>query len=207
MTDDKPHKSLYEALFDRGFGELPLMREKDGKILLGNLVMDKGRLAFKDRGLLQGLPLTNVATCFDLGIIGAIADVSGNEWESLTFLGADRCKIPVDLSSTRHRVLGGISGNTGENLLSFYGSVYRGFQLLLDSNLLPVVLPVRLQTENGLTGLAVADFRFATAPLPVVSKVYDLVRASVDRNLTLSVEEVDINDSDFEAMFGNFTHE
>ncbi len=207
MTETKKNSSFYAALFERGFGELPLMREQQGRALLGNLVMDKGRLAFRDRGLLKGIDASNIATCFDMGIIGAIADISGNEWESLTYLGADRCKIPVDLSATRHRVLRGISAQAGENVLGFYGSVYRGFQLLLESNLLPVVLPLRIQTVDGLTGLAVADFRFATVPLPVVSRVYDLVRVSVERNLTFSVEEVDINDSDFEAMFGSFTHE
>src|SRR5690606_15331382 len=125
-------------------------------------------------------------------------------WTSLSFLGPDLCTIPVDLSSTRHRVLGRIAATSGESVLSFYGSVYRGFKMMLDYNLLPVILPFALDTDRGVTGLAVSDFRFATVPIDVVLRVNDLVRAAVDRHLTLSVEEVDVDDQEFERLFGRY---
>lgn len=205
MNQNNQLIELYESLFKRGLGDLPLMLHQEGRVLLGNLVMDKGKLVFRDLGMLKDTPSNNVAPCFDLGIIGAIADIRGEEWSSLSYIGPDNCQIAVDLSSTRQRVLGGLMGSNGENLLNYYGSVYRGFQMLLDSNLLPVILPVPLRTKKGEMGLAVTDFRFATVALTVVSEVYDLVRVCVDRKLTFSVEEVMVDDSEFENMFGSFT--
>jgi len=195
-------------MFERGLGELPILRHKDDTVMLGNLVMDKGTLVFRDRGIVDDVSVTNVAPCWDLGIVGAIADVKSNEWESLTFLGPDHCTIPVNLSKTRGNVLGRAIGTTGENLLSFYGSVYRGFKLMLDSNLLPLVLPFPIKTKKKekekVTGLAVTDFRFATVPIDTLSKANELVRMAVDKHMTLSVEEVNIADEEFDKMFKQF---
>ncbi len=204
MPEQPTQPAIFEQLFKRGLGELPMLRKKERAALLGNLVMDKGRLVFKDRGLLAGVSAADVAPCWDLGIIGAVADVSGKEWESLTFLGPDHCTIPVNLSSTRHNVLGRSIGAQGENLLAYTGSIYRGFKLMLDSNLLPLVLPLPIDTAEGVQGLAVTDFRFATVSLDVVRKANDLVRAAVDKHMTLSVEEVDIDDAEFDQMFAQY---
>lgn len=204
MTKETPKPTIYTQLFERGLGELPMLRQVDDTVLLGNLVMDKGALIFRDRGLMRGVTATHVAPCWDLGVIGAIADMAGNDWESLTFVGADHCKIPVNLSSTRHNVLGRSVAASGENLLSFVGSVYRGFKLMLDSNLLPLVLPLQIATQQGVTGLAICDFRFATVPIESLHGINDLVRVAVDRHLTLSVDEVELDDNEFEKMFGQF---
>ena len=40
---------------------------------LGQFVKDKGRLKLRDRGLLGKIELDEVATCFDMGICGAIS--------------------------------------------------------------------------------------------------------------------------------------
>ena len=206
MSDPQAKSDLYHRMFLRGLGELPMMRHRGDNVLIGNLTMEKGTLVFRDRGLLQGISFSSVAPCWDLGLVGAVADIPGNPWASLSFLGPDLCTIPVDLSSTRHRVLGRAAAATGESVLTFYGSVYRGFKMMLDYNLLPVLLPLTLETDKGVTGFAVSDFRFATVPLDTVLRVNDAVRAAVDRHLTLSVEEVDVDEQEFERLFGQYQH-
>lgn len=193
-------------MFKRGLGELPILRHKGNTIMLGNLVMDKGVLVFRDRGIVDSVSPINVAPCWDLGIVGAIADIKGNEWESLSFLGPDHCHIPVNLSKTRGNVLGRVIGMTGENLLSFYGSAYRGFKLMLDSNLLPLILPFPIKTKKNVTGLAVTDFKFATVSIDTLSKANELVRIAVERHMTLSVDEIDVTKDEFDKMFKQFKH-
>jgi len=206
MTDKQAFARLCHDLYDRGLGELLMMEKHDDKALLGSLVMEKGRLWFKDRKIFEDIPATMVAPCWDIGIIGAVCDLPGNDWESLTFLGPDHCHIPVDLSSTRYNLLRGISGPQGEHLIAFKGSVYRAFQSMLEFHLLPVVLPLPLQTDAGVPGIAVSDLRFASIPLEVAMQVNMLVRESIDRHLTLTVKDLDVDDSEFEQLFGAYTH-
>ena len=204
MMNKSPPKNLYRNLFLRGLGELLVMRSKDDALLLGNLVMEKGKLVFKDRGVLKDILPARVAPCWDIGIIGVVCDLRGNDWNSLTFLGADHCHILVDLSSTRRDLLRGIADRNDESAIVFKGSVYRGFQLLLDANLLPLVVPLPIDTDEGVTGLAVTDFRFASVPIDIVSKVNDLVRSSVERHLTLTVEDHEIGEDEFEQLFSTY---
>jgi len=178
MVNKLPLK-LFRDLFERGVGELLMIQQTVDRVLLGNLVMDKGALLLRDRGLMKGVSQASVAACWDIGVIGAVCDLKGNEWASLTFLGADHCKIPVDLSSTRNRLLKGITSTAGESVIVFKGSVYRGFQLLLDANLLPLVLPFPIETDEKVIGLAVCDFRFASVSIDIISTVNDLVRTSI----------------------------
>ena len=196
--------TLFSELFVRGLGELLMLRQKGERVMLGNLTMDKGHLTFKDRGLLAEIVPARVAPCWDIGIVGAVCDVRGNDWDSLTYLGPDHCTIPVDLSSTRHGLLRSVVNAAGEDLIMFKGSVYRGFKMLLDAHLLPVVLPIPIMTKEGVQGLAVTDFRFASAPIDVLFAANDLVRKSVDRRLSLSVEDFDVSDAEFDTLFGDY---
>lgn len=195
---------FFNALFQRGLGEFPLLRRVDEAARIGVLVMNKGQLVFKDRGVLPATKYAEVAPCWDLGLLGAITDLKGEQWESLSFVGIDRCEVKVDLSSTRHNVLGRIIAATGENVLDFKGSVYRGFKLMLDAGLLPIVLPLPVATREGAMGLAVTDFRFATVPLEALIKVNDLVRQAVDEHLTLDVHEVDLDEQEFATLFERY---
>jgi hypothetical protein len=103
--------------------------------------------------------------------------------------------------------LKGITSNVGESCIVFKGSVYRGFQLLLDANLLPLVLPFPINTDENVVGLAVCDFRFASLPIDVLSKVNDLVRTSVENHLKLSIEEFEMENQEFEKLFGGYLKE
>jgi hypothetical protein len=195
--------ALYETMFERGLGEFPMLRHRDGSIYIGFLVKDKHQLVFRDRGLCAGISASQVAPCWDLGIAGAIVDSRDKPWETLSFLGPDLCSIPVDLSATRRRVMGRSVTGAGANVLSFCGSIYRGFETMLASEFLPLVLPMAVETRDG-PGLAVTDFRFASVPMDLLFKVHELVRSAVDRQATLRVEEVHVDESEFESLFGRF---
>lgn len=196
--------ALFQELFARGLGELMMLRQKSERVMLGNLVMDKGALVFKDRGLLGDMPPARVAPCWDIGIVGAVCDLRGNDWDSLTYLGPDHCHIPVDLSSTRHGLLRSVVNAAGEDLIMFKGSVYRGFKMLLDAHLLPVVLPIPIRTKYDVPALAITDFRYASAPIEVLAQLNDIVVKSIDRQLSLSVEDFDVSDDEFDTLFGSF---
>lgn len=198
---------LMHHMFQRGLGDLILMRSTGQNVMLGNLVMEKGELLLKDRGLLVNTAYTSVASCWEIGIIGAVCDLRGNDWESLTYLGPDHCHIPVDLSATRHKLLCSIVNVAGEDLITYQGSVYRGFKVLLDANLLPIVLPVPIKTRLGVVGLAVSDFRYATVPLETLLRVNDAVRTSVERHTSLTVEDFDVSEEEFGSLFGGYLKE
>jgi len=204
--DETRKQAFFAALFRRGLGEFPMLRRVGDEARIGVLAMNKGKLVFKDRAILQDVPFSNVAPCWDLGLVGALADLQGQEWQSLSFLGVNRCEIKADLSSTRHDVLGRIVSGTGDNILDFKGSVYRGFRLLLDAGLLPIVLPLPIGTQERVMGLAVADFRFATVPLDALIRVNDLVRHVTDEQVELDVHEVDMDEAEFDALFDQFRH-
>ncbi len=191
-------------LFARGLGELLMLRQKGSLVMLGNLVMDKGALTFKDRGLLGGIEPAQVATCWDIGITGAICDLRGKDWDSLSYLGPDLCHIPVSLSTTRHRLLRSVVNVAGEDMITFHGSAYRGFKMLLDAHLLPVVLPMVIETREGGRGLAVSDFRYASVPLETVLAVNDVVRSSVERQVCLTVEDFEVSDEEFGSLFSGY---
>lgn len=198
---------LCQDLFARGLGELLMMRARGPQVMLGNLVMDKGALTFKDRGLLHDVEPARVAPCWDIGITGAICNLHKRDWDSLTYLGPDLCHIPVSLSSTRHRLLRSVVNVAGEDMITFEGSAYRGFKMLLDAHLLPIVLPLVIETRSGAKGLAVTDFRYASVPLETVLAVNDAVRVSVERQVCLTVEDFEVSAEEFGSLFSGYLKE
>jgi hypothetical protein len=198
-----PHH-LCRELVATGLAELPLMQRKGQGVVLGTLRIDGDRLRLVDSGVLVGVTGLSVAPCWDMGIIGAVCRSSGCEWPGLTFLGADRCRIPVDLSRTRTDLLRFTQNGAGESIIDFKGSVHSGFNAMLNAHLLPVLLPLVIATDEGAPGLAVCDFRFASAPLGVTVRVNELVRKAVDPHLTSDVEDLDLTDDEFASMFGNY---
>jgi hypothetical protein len=199
--------ALLKILFERGLGELPMLRVVDDHALIGNLVMEKGALTFKDRGLLTGVTKAAVAPCWDIGILGAVCDLRGHDWDSLTYLGPDNCHIPVNLSNTRHRLLRTIVNAAGEDLITYKGSAYRGFKMLLDSHLLPVLIPRMIETREKVPGVAVTDFRYAAVPLNVVLKVNDMARSAIERHVSLTVEDFEMSEDEFSSLFAGYIKE
>ncbi len=197
-------KGLLLDLYRNGLGECLVMHHTDKEVLIGHLVMEKGKIVLKDLGLMTDISPQDVAVCWNIGIVGGICKQQGAEWESLSFLGADHCKFPVDLSSTRRNLLSAHASEFGDNLFGFNGSIYRGIRLALESNLLPVILVYPIKTNFNIPALAVADLRFASIPIGILQKLNDVVRKSVEKVLTMALTNVDMDDKEFQNLFQDY---
>ena len=88
--------------------------------------------------------------------------------------------------------------------MGFVGSVYRGFKLMLDSNLIPVVVLDEVETKNGISGLSVCDLRRASVPLSTIHIAYEYQKLFVERNLTVTVEDCEVDLEEFNELFGTY---
>ena len=197
-------KFIIEYLVRQGLSEHFVLHIVGGKPCLGHILYDKGRLHLKDAGALTGISPTSLKACWENGIVGMITPSKNREWESLTFLGVENCRIPVDLSTTRHDVMGSAKNQYGDSLVTFEGSIYRGFKLLLNNHFLPVILLHQIKSRAGMDGLAVADLRIAPMPIKTILQINDMVSNVVDKKLSMGVEEADLDNMDFEKLFGNY---
>ena len=109
------------------------------------------------------------------------------------------------MSSTRHGALIAAENQYGDKLIDFVGSVYRGFQLLLDYHYLPVVLLKHVRTKAGEDGLAVSDLRMVPMEISIIQTVNDIVRKSVEKRLTFGVADLQLNPDEFTGLFGDYT--
>ncbi len=195
---------ILTRLFLRGLGELLVLHTKGDQVLIGNIAVEKGKAVFKDRGFLHGISAAQVATSLEYGIVGVITDLRDRHWQTLTFLGITHCRIPVDLSATRTGLLRTTRGAQGDTLVDFEGSWYRGFQLMLEHHFLPVVAMIPVPTAKYGSGLAVCDLKMATLPLEMMQRIHNAVRVTVDKHLTVEVEDVDVDSEDFTRLFGAY---
>ena len=197
-------KFIIEYLVKQGLSEHLVLQIVNGKSCLGHIMYDKNRLFLKDTGILTDINPVYLKPCWENGVVGMITPSNKREWESLTFLGVENCKVPVDLSSTRHGVMGMVKNQYGESLVTYEGSIYRGFKLLLDNHFLPVILLHQIKSKSGIDGLAVADLRIAPMPIKTVLQVNDIVAKAVENKLSIGVEEAAMDDQDFEKMFSSY---
>lgn len=196
--------NLVSELFDAGLGESFILHVADGRPFLGQLVLEKGRLTLKDRGLLHDVTAEQLKSCFSEGICGALCHKQGSAWESLTFVGPERCRLSAPLDPVYKDIMQGARNAFGERLLDFTGSIYRGYQLLMDNYFLPVVLLQTIDIDDGLTGLAVANLRAAKVPMDTLGLVHSKLHKVMDLHMTLEVQDVEMSDSDFDDLFGQF---
>lgn len=190
--------------FSRGLGELLVLHVFEDTVILGNIALEKGQVILKDRGLLNGVKPEQVAVSMQSGILGAICDLPGREWESLTFLGTLHCRLPSSASAVRRASPTAGKDEPGGAAMKFQGSVYRGFELLLQNQFLPVVLLKSLDTEQGYRGQAVCDLRIASIPQPLIHKINDAVRHTIQKYLTVAVEDLELDDEEFNRLFGSY---
>lgn len=195
---------IIKPLFDKGLGELLVLHRTNTTAVLGLLTYEKGRMIIRDQKYLSDVKPTLLDPCWDNGIIGVVCASKGKEWESLTYYGLEQCGVELNLERTRHRVLAAAENQYGDKLTDFVGSIYRGYQLLLDNHFLPVVLLKQLGTKNGEYGLAISDLRAAPLPLSLIRIVNDEVRQSVEKQLVLSVEDVELNSDQFDKLFESY---
>lgn len=195
---------LIQKMFTQGLGQHLILHIAGERIYLGYLSYEKGKLVIRDKGFLEGVKPAQLAPCWDYGLLGCVYSTRKFEWQSLTFSGLEHCDIPPNLSDTRQSALYAAENQYGENLVNFTGSVYRGYQLMLDNHHLPVILLKPMKIKSGETGLAVSDLRAASIDLGIIRNVNEIVRDAVEKQLLLGVEDVQVNPDQFEEMFGSF---
>ena len=197
-------ESLIESLFKYGIGEYYFLHIKGEKTMLGNIVYEKGKIHLKDDGLLSNMKPNTMKLCWENGMIGMVCGSKNKTWESLTFYGIDNCEFPEDTESTRHGFMMAAQNQYGENLLNFSGSIYRGFDLMLNNHFLPVILLNKIKSKQGEIGLAVIDLRSAPMSISLAQEIHNVIRQQTDNRLSLTVEDNIINNSEFENLFKDY---
>jgi len=192
------------TLYAQGLGELFVLHTKNDRPLMGQLYFEKGKLTLRDQGLLAGMALSQLKPCWETGLLGLICSSKGKDWESMTFHGLEHCDLPQDLGKTRHGALVAAQNQYGESLIDFVGSVYRGYQLMMEHHFLPVVLLQELSTHEGEIGLAISDLRTVPMSISMIRKLNDIVYKSVEKQLTMAVDDSAMDQDEFEKMFGSY---
>ena len=197
---------IINSLYKKGLGELLMLHTMKGKIYLGRMLYEKERLVIKDQGFLSSLNSDEFLQCWENGIIGAVCYSENQEWESLTFCGLEQCEVSAEdlLSKTGHGRLLAAENEYGEQIIDYFGSVYRGYQLLLCNHFLPVVLMTKIRTKKGGFGLAVSNLRAAPLPISIINDVHNVVMESVEKHLTIEVDDVQIESEQFSTLFGDY---
>lgn len=196
--------NLIQPLFKQGLGEVLVLHISESSALLGFLTYEKGKLVIRDQKYLAGIKPSQLTPCWESGTLGMVCDSRGHEWQSLSYYGLEQCDLKADLSKTRHGALSAAENQYGDNLLDFVGSIYRGYQLMLDNHFLPVVMLRPIRAKDGNEGLAVCDLRAAPMPLSVIRAVNADVRKSVEKHLVLEVEDMSMTDEQFNTLFENY---
>lgn len=199
-------QEILRSLFERGLGEFLVLHLKQSTSILGRITYDKGNLVIRDSGYLVKTPAARLAPVWQSGILGMISSQQEREWKSLTFSGVNHCSLKAGVDEARHSVLGETFNDSGEDLLNFNGSIYRGYQLMLDNNYLPVIMLRTIESIDGYTGLAVCDLRAAPVSLHVIQSVNEAVRQSAERHRDIEVKNIELERSEFEMLFEEFLH-
>jgi hypothetical protein len=195
---------VIHALYKQGLGEHLVLHLNKGNVILSNLTYKNGKIAFKYKNYLADFAPEQIKPCWDSGTMGVISNAIGQEWECLTFYGLEYCQLNPDLSTTRHGAMVAAENQYGDKLIDFVGSVYRGFQLMLDNHFIPAILLNPLKTKSGETGLIVTDLRAAPMAISTLQTIHDVVRSSVEDNLAVDIDDADLNTAEFENLFGGF---
>ena len=145
---------LVKNLFIHGLGELLIYYRDVNNIYLGNVVYEKERLIFKDRGIFTGLNREQLDLTLTPDILGIVCFREIYEWKSLTFYGPDYC-AGVELDKKYQQMYSSIKNKKGDRLIDFVGSIYRAYHLLLENNYFPVVLFQQSYTVDGEPGLPI----------------------------------------------------
>lgn len=196
---------LIKKLFERGLGEHLVLHVADDDLILGYLVYDKGHVYLKDTKILGEFVPEQFLPCWESGTLGMVCWLRDCEWESLSFLGLEECAIPVDLSQTRHGVLVAAENQYGDRLIDFVGSIYRGFQLMLENHFLPVALLSGVKSRNGDDGLLVTDLRASPMDIKLIEKIHNLVYYRIQRHLAVEMnDELQMSAEQFQNTFSEF---
>jgi hypothetical protein len=179
---------LVESLFKHGLSELPVLYTRVNGTYLGYMVYEKGHLAFKDSGLFNSTDpsLTN----WDQYTVGMVCYRNMLQWKSLSFYGVDYCRLSSDINCDLKISLTEVQNEFGDRLFDFVGSIYRAYNLLLSNKFLPVVLLQQISSTNNNSGLIIGDLRATPLPDEVMLEVRDLLLQTLDKRLTIGVNEL-----------------
>ena len=196
--------NLLHLFMLRGLGEILMLCQSGHKIFLGKMYSENGKYFIRDEGYLSGIKADSLLPCWDNGILGAICSKADAQWNCLTFCGLEHCDLKVDLSRTSQLALVAAENQYGDHLVDFMGSVYQGFQLMLDNHFLPVILLTQIRINSGESGLAVTDLRAAPLPLSTILTVNNVVRESIKKHLTVGVDDMQVNREQFDSIFHDY---
>lgn len=197
-------RDLIQTLIKKGIGDYLVLHVTRDQVILGNFTFEKGNFVVKDQGLLTDMKPVQFLPCWENGLMGCIYYSDEYEWKSLSFNGLEECSLPVDLGATRGNVLRMTINGHGDRLCDFVGSAYRGFQLMLNNNFLPVILLKHVSTKTGENALAVSDLRTVPMSLDVISNITAVVKKSVAKRMSYTVEDLQKDVDRFNELFGDY---
>ena len=200
----KKFKMLLEKLCNYGLSKYYILHRADNHIYFGNINFEKGHLAIEDTGMLSDFNPELFEPVWHGGLMGMVCQSNSKDWENLTFYGLEYCETKPDLSSTRGNSLIAAENVYGDTLIDFQGSIYRGFDLLLENSFLPVILLTPMKSTQGEIGLMVSDLRSAPMNIKILSKLNDMVTQSIQISKTMKVDDVDMSTEEFEKYFSTY---
>ena len=185
---------LIDTLFRQGLGELPVFYTRVSGFYLGNMVYEKGKLYFKDKGLLAGIDQDVQLPDWDNYLVGMVCYRKLMQWESLSFYGLDYCRREDVGESALAETLKAMKNQYGDRLFDFIGSIYRAYNLMLDGGLTPVVLLQPIYSKSDGVGLAIGDLKSSPLGDYVTDEINQSIRHAVERQLILNLEDITTNE-------------
>lgn len=200
-------KQLLQDLCNYGLSNYYVLHKVNDDIFFGQISFDKGHMTLKDTGLLQDLRPELFNEIWNEGLIGMICRSENHQWEDLTFYGLEKCDVKPDLSKTRVKSLIAAQNQYGDELIDYTGSIYRGFEMFMNSNFLPVVLLRPVRSSAGEMGLKVADLRIVPMKIQLLVQINELVANTIENCRKLQVDDLDMSDEEFRRYFGGYVSE
>jgi hypothetical protein len=200
----KNFKRLLEKLCSYGIGKYYILHKSETHVYFGNINFEKGHLAVQDTGVLSDISPALFEPVWNEGLIGMVCHSKSQDWDSLTFYGLEHCDTAPDLSSTRGNSLIAAENEYGDSLIDFEGSIYRGFDLLLENSFLPVILLTPMKSKHDEIGLMVSDMRTAPMNIKILLKLNDMVTQSIQMSKTMKVDDVDMSAEEFKKYFSTY---
>jgi len=185
---------LVDTLFRQGLGELPVFYSRVSGLYLGNMVYEKGKIYFKDNGLLAGMENVTEQPDWNKHLVGMVCYRKLLQWESLSFYGIDYCELK---SGPGHEFIESLKSKRnqyGDRLFDFIGSIYRAYHLMLDSGMTPVVLLRPINSKGNDPGLAIGDLKSTVLGDCINDEINQNIRRAVERHLTLNLEDITNNE-------------
>ena len=197
-------KKLLQELCNYGLSNYYVLHKVNEDIFFGQISFDKGHMALRDTGLLQDLKPELFNEVWNEGLIGMISLSEKHQWEDLTFYGLENCDVKPDLSKTRVKSLIAAQNQYGDALIAYTGSIYRAFEMFMNSNFLPVILLKPVKSCAGEIGLKVADLRIVPMKIQLLVQINELVANTIDNRRKLQVDDLDMSDEEFQKYFGGY---